>query len=102
MAMIRIKRESTRSDRLRSYRVELDGKSIGQIKDSELKSFEVAPGKHSLRLKVDWARSNAVTFEMEEGEDLEFACRSALEGREWMASIYAIFLPHKYIELKQT
>lgn len=99
--MIRIRRESTRADRLRSYRVELDGKIIDQIKDGEFKSFDVGPGKHSLRLKIDWARSNKVVFEMEEGEDVDFVCRSALAGKEWMASIYAIFLPHKYIELEQ-
>lgn len=99
--MIRIRRESNRADRLRAYRVELDGKNIGQIKDGEVKSFEVEPGKHSLKLKVDWARSNLVTFEVEKSEDVEFTCRSSLAGREWMASIYAIFLPHKYIELER-
>jgi len=48
---------------LRAYKVVLDGKVIGTIKDGEQVEFDVAPGRHQLQLKIDWCRSNIVDFE---------------------------------------
>lgn len=51
MATINIKRDSCFGDRLRNYRVEVDGAIIGEIADGQSKTFDVEDGYHTLCLK---------------------------------------------------
>jgi capsid portal protein len=92
-----------RPDRLRKYKVLLDGKTIGAIANGETKSFEVKPGDHSLFLKIDWARSNKLDFSLSTPQQvIHFKCSSALKGdRVWLAAIYALFLFNKMLELER-
>lgn len=99
--MIRVERESGYADKLRSYEVELDGVIVGEIADGQSKSFDVAPGTHTLRMKISWAGSNKITF-TSANETITFKCASRMKGaRAWLAIVYVLFLPHKYIELKR-
>lgn len=52
--MIEITRESGIANRLRPYVVLIDDKSAGDIADGETKHFDVKPGNHTVRLKLDW------------------------------------------------
>jgi hypothetical protein len=99
---ISIKRESAYTDSLRKYKVELDGVLIGEIANGANETFPIKPGVHTLRLKIDWARSNEVEFRTTtKSKTAHFRCVSSLKGaRAWLAFIY-IFLPHKYIKLER-
>jgi hypothetical protein len=100
--LIEIRRGTAYADKLRAYQVELDGNIIGQIGDEESKSFEVSKGVHDLRLRIDWARSNSVQFDMAENSTVHFRCASHLKGANvLLASVYALLMPHKYIELER-
>jgi hypothetical protein len=61
--MIRIKRDSGYADRLRAYKVVLDGDVIAEIRNGQQLDLDVPPGRHRLQLKIDWCRSNCVDFE---------------------------------------
>jgi hypothetical protein len=99
--MINIKRESTYADKLRSYNVELDGVIIGEIADGESKAFQVEPGEHTLRLKIDWLKSNEVQFEASD-DVIEFICSNGLGGvKDWFVIFYLMFMPNRYIRLKR-
>lgn len=44
------------------YKVVLDGNIIGHIKNGEEKEFDIPEGNHDLFLKIDWCRSNVLSF----------------------------------------
>lgn len=57
-ATLEIRREGRRyGDRLRAYRVVVDGERLGTVKRGETQGFEVEPGHHSVKLHLDWCRS---------------------------------------------
>jgi cold shock CspA family protein len=98
--MIRITRESGYADVLRAYKVVLDGKVIGTIRDGQQVEFDVAPGRHQLQLKIDWCRSNIVDFEVD-GGTVEFECGSNVGGCNGMMAIYyVVFLSGEYLWLR--
>ena len=100
--MIKIKRDSGYVDRLRAYKVVVDGNVVGEIKNGQQIELDVSQGKHELFLKIDWCRSNVVEFESDGSSDIEFECGSNLRGLKILLSIvYVTFLRSKYIWLKK-
>ena len=98
--MIRIKRDTGYADRLRAYKVVLDGNVVGEIKNGQQVEFDVAPGKHQLNLKIDWCRSNIVDFEVNQ-DNVEFECGNNLRGfKVLLAIFYVLFMRSKYIWLE--
>lgn len=55
--------------RLRSFRVEIDGRIAGKVAPGGdwVAGFPVAPGRHTVRVGMDWVRSTPVTVEVEPG-----------------------------------
>ena len=98
--MIRIKRESEFRDRLRAYKVVLDGNVVGEINNGQQLELKVTPGKHRLQLKIDWGWSNIVDFEMNDC-DIEFQCGSNLRGfKILLAILYVTIFSNQYIWLR--
>ena len=78
-ATLRLRREHSRwADRARMYQVVLDDVVIGDIRNGESQTFQISPGSHRLRLKVDWVGSPEARFHVETGQSAEFVCRSAV------------------------
>ena len=101
--MINITRNSSYTDKLRAYQVVVDGNSIGEINDGDTKSFDVKPGVHTLRMKIDWGGSNEVEFKLSRNETINFRCASSMTGlRGWFGVVYVLFLPNRYVELERT
>lgn len=99
--MIRIKRYSGYPDRLRAYRIVLDGNVIGEIKNGQQLEMEVAPGKHQINLKIDWCRSNIVDSEMNQ-DIIEFGCGGNLRGFKILFAIFYVTFPRsQYMWLKR-
>jgi hypothetical protein len=98
--MIKIKRDSGYVDRLRAYKVVLDGNVVGEVKNGQQIEVDAPQGKHELVLKIDWCRSNSVEFESDGSSDVEFECGSNLRGLKiFLSIVYATFLRSKYIWL---
>jgi hypothetical protein len=75
VAEIALKRPTGyKSDRLRAYQVYVDGQKIGQIKPGETEAFEVPPGRHELRLKIDWGTSETLQVDLGENDEAKFVC----------------------------
>jgi hypothetical protein len=75
-AIVRLTRVSAPvRDRLRSYRVELDGTVVGKIRSGESTDFKVEPGHHRLRVKGDWTGSQTLSFEIKKGALAHFECQ---------------------------
>lgn len=82
-------------DRLRAYKVMVDGNEVGRIKNGETQSFPVAAGSHTLQLKIDWASSPDVGFDVAPGGEATFACRP--KGNAMTSMLYALFTRKAYI-----
>lgn len=63
-----------KSDRLRAYQVYIDGQKMGQIKPDETEIFDVPPGRHELRLKIDWGSSETLQVDLGEHDVAKFVC----------------------------
>jgi hypothetical protein len=61
-------------DRFRSYRVVLDGETVGRVKRGESFSVEADAGAHQLHFAVDWARSPSVDLALAEQEQAVVRC----------------------------
>jgi hypothetical protein len=84
-------------DRLRAYRVRIDGNPTGKIAEGETKDFYVPPGEHRIRLTLDgfWG-TREVALRVHEGELAEFTCRP---GGSALQSLFALLVPNRYIRL---
>jgi hypothetical protein len=101
-AKLRIRRTVSYADRLRAYHVHLDGRSIGTLNAGENCEFDIAPGSHSLEVRIDWCTSPLRMFQVKLGEKVEYECGSHLKGWKLLASIwYVAVARNKYLELKK-
>jgi len=80
MATLHLKRESQYANKMRSFEVLMDDNKIGEIKDGEEKEIKLPPGKHLLKLKIDWCYSKTFELDIKEEDAFHFKCGSRLKG----------------------
>jgi len=85
-------------DRLRAYRVVLDGTVVGRVKRAESITLEVNAGHHELHLTIDWARSPSVKLDLVEGEEVDVRCWP--NGRPITALYWITFGRSRYIGIE--
>jgi hypothetical protein len=74
-AKIHIDRDCNRwVDRFRVYKVLIDGEPAGEIRRGESRCFKVAPGRHQLRLTIDWTASETIDLDLEPGVETRVQC----------------------------
>ena len=69
-----IRRETAYRDRLRKYKVLIDGNEVGHISAGDEERFPVTTGEHELQLKIDWKGSPALGFTAQPGSEARFVC----------------------------
>jgi hypothetical protein len=100
VALLRIVRDSGYADRLRAYKILVDGKTIGEIRDGETREFPISSGQHDLALKLDWCGSKTTQFAVVEGDALTFYAKSNLRGPRVLAALWrALFMWSSWIIL---
>ena len=78
-ATIRIQRDGGRHvDRARRYAVIVDDEVVGRIRRGESFDHRVSPGRHEVRLKIDWSGSPTVEVDIPEGGVERFRCAPAI------------------------
>ena len=91
-AYITIQRGKSYADRLRAYKVAVDGVVVASVRAGQSVTVPVAAGSHTLRLRIDWGRSEELQFQARAGECIAFECGSSLAGwRVLLAIFYAVF-----------
>jgi hypothetical protein len=74
--VIRVTRvKATLRDRLRGYRIELDGSVVGKVRSGHTVDLKVEPGQHRLRIKADVTGSQVLSFEIRPGQVRLFECQ---------------------------
>ena len=100
MAFLRIVRDSGYADRIRAYKVVVDGSTVGTIGDGETKEFLVSGGQHNVSLKIDWCGSNTIPFAVAEGDVATFDAKSNLRGGMLLAALwYITFARNSYLAI---
>jgi hypothetical protein len=61
-------------DVLRTYKVVIDGNTVGDIRRGETKTFDVPPGRHEIHLEIDWAKSRDLELNLSSGDVASLTC----------------------------
>ena len=61
-------------DRVRAYRILIDGTEAGRVRRGATWKLAVPPGSHRMRLAIDWGRSREAGFDVRPGETARFRC----------------------------
>jgi hypothetical protein len=101
-AVIRVTRTTGYPDRLRAYRIVLDGYEMARVNAGQFVEFPVFSGMHSIVAKVDWCSSPTLNRSVRKGETVQFECGSNLRGLRFIfVFVYAFFLRNQYLTLIQ-
>lgn len=84
-------------DRTRGYKILIDGAAAGSVKPGESLTVPVAPGQHTVQMKVDWCTSPTLTLNAAPGTELPLTCAPA--GSALMA-LFSMLRPGAYIRLE--
>ena len=102
-ARIHVARKREFADFLRQYKVVIDGMEKGRIKNGGSFDCEIAPGRHTIELKIDWCGSNTIAFNVADNEIIRFDCGSNLRGwKLFKARKIMREAPHEWIWLKNS
>ncbi|CAN5458129.1 hypothetical protein BH23BAC3_BH23BAC3_25630 [soil metagenome] len=89
MTKLIIKRTSEWNNIMRDVGIYLDGDKIGVIGNGQTKEFEIIPGEHRLKSKIDWCGSETLTFELYENETQKIELSGFKLGK-WLMPIALI------------
>jgi hypothetical protein len=85
-------------DKLRAYRILIDGKECATIKQSSEVRVPVTSGRHKVQLRIDWCASPSLEI-MAVNEGIE-TIECGPNSKPWLALFYGAFLRNKYIWIK--
>ena len=101
MATLRLTRAPKgRADRLRAYRVVVDGEPVARIKPGESRDIAVQPGSRRICMKMDWVRSRVLQLTISAGEVISVRCYDRMNPLLW--PYWATFGRKSYIGLEVT
>lgn len=97
MSKITINRVPGYSNKYRKFQLILDNNFIADIKEGEIKTIEVEPGRHTLKAKIDWCQSNELDLNVEEGESKNLKITGT---NPFLVFYYVTFGRKKYLNLE--
>lgn len=68
MTTIRLKRTSEYNNRMRDYKIFIDGQQVGTIANGETKDFPTTVGQHIVTAKVDWCSSPDISVDINDNQ----------------------------------
>lgn len=100
MPNIKLIRDSGWADKVRSYKIILDGEELCNIKDGQIFDCPISSGTHVIEAKIDWCGSGKINFEVSD-EDIVFDVKSSLRGSAIFGAIFMLFQPNSWLSLTQ-
>lgn len=96
---IEIIRESRYADRIRAYKIVLNGQEAGKVRNGDRTYLEVPAGRHQIQFRIDWGYSQILEFDVPAGGMTSVSCC----GRNpFTALYYTTFGRNKYVDLWMT
>ena len=99
MAQITVNRISGYSNKLRKIKLVLDNQEIDEIKDGEIRTIKVTPGKHKLIAKIDWCQSNEIELNIKDEENRQVTLKGT---NPFLVLYYITFGRNSYLKLEST
>jgi len=103
MAEIIVSRPDERwANRVRSYKIVVDGEVLASLRRGEDATVPVAPGHHKVRAKIDWARSRDIDLDLGENDRAYLICQSAFRPSLIVprAMLYVTIWRKRYLDLQ--
>jgi hypothetical protein len=98
-ATLRVRREAVGIELRRGqFEIVADGKNVGSIERHETVETPLEPGHHTLRVRVGRYSSHDHSFDVADGEIVDFRCHGAMIWPRYVASIVK---PDLALSLKQ-
>jgi len=90
------------ANRLRSYKIVVDGQTLASLGRGQDATVVVATGHHRVRAKIDWCRSPDIDLDLATDDRAYLLCQSAfresfLFPRSWL---YASIWRKRYLDLR--
>ena len=86
-------------DRLRRYRIEVDGLTVGCLFSGGMLEVPLAPGEHSVQVRIDWSGSPRLSFDLAPDRVASFECREAGSSLPTWKNLRQLFSRTKYVDL---
>lgn len=97
MPTLTVTRDKGWADKVRKYRILLNGLEIGRIGEGELLQLQIPAGSHAIEARIDWCGSRLLRFDVDT-DDIGIVVRSALRGgRVFLGLWYITFCPRRYL-----
>ncbi len=84
-------------DRNRIYKVVIDGKTVGELWPGQAGFFDVSPGAHRVRVKIDLMGSPELEVSLDRGQVIDLLCTGAGSA---MAMFTTLFRRNSYLDLR--
>ena len=102
-SIIRVTRTSSYADRIRAYRILVDGVERARLSAGDFVDIPVDAGSHSVAAKIDWCSSPSVSVITRPGSTTTMECASNLQGlRIFLAIFYTTLFRDQYLTLAET
>ena len=102
-SIIRVTRTKSYADRLRAYRILVDGVECARLHAGDSIDIPVASGSHTVIAKVDWCGSTPVNLTTDSNSTTTLECASNLQGlRIFLAIFYITLFRDQYLTLTRT
>ena len=95
---ITVARRADPTSILRSYKVLIDGKSVGTIAAGAVEQFPVKDGRHTISIRVDWCRSQELPIEKRADENVLLWCGATYN--DWRCIFMGFLQPKKYVYVR--
>jgi hypothetical protein len=68
MATIKLNRTNEYNNKMRDYKIFIDGQQVGTIANGETKEFPSTVGQHIVTAKIDWCSSPDISINLKENQ----------------------------------
>lgn len=86
MATIKIQRTSEYNNRMREFKIFVDGQQVGIIANGETKEFATMAGQHTVTAKIDWCSSFDIFIVVVDNETKNLKV-SGFKNHNWLMPI---------------
>ena len=98
-ATITVRRQpSLWRDRLRAYKLVVDGSSVASVGQGETKDVAIEPGHHRVWMRISWCRSRMLDIDLQDGGHARLMCRA--NGSPLLVILYITVFGARYIDLQ--
>ena len=86
MASIKLHRKREYTNRMRDYKIFIDGLEVGTIANGETKEFATTVGQHSVTAKIAWCSSPDISIKTDDNEIVNLKV-SVFKNGNWLMPI---------------